>query len=145
MYLFKSQLQLKSPSVSIEKEITTALLQLQSIFQKPQILRLQVTYHPFQTHLYYLKSTSWAFACLSHITVATRLWEWEWEWEDSAHHPGGITTVEEWEWEADTDAVVTAMVQDSGAADLALVPEVDAEVDAVKGILLSGCYFLHNG
>lgn len=69
--------------------------------------------------------------------------EWEWEWE---------------EWEAVTDTVVDgadlqvvvgALVQDLGVADLALAqevdlgaPEVDEEVDAVKGVTLSSLRLL---
>lgn len=127
------------------------MLQLQSIFQNHIFCDCKSS--PVETHLYYLKPTSWAFACLSHVIVASHLCLWEWEWgEDSAHHPDGIITMEEWEWEAVTDTVVDgadlpvvvgALVQDLGVADLALAPEVDLgapevdeEVDAVEGITL---------
>ncbi|KAJ5992038.1 hypothetical protein N7451_007762 [Penicillium sp. IBT 35674x] len=134
----------------IKKSNYHRIITTQSIFQNHKVCDWKPS--PVETHLYYLKPTSWAFACLSHVTVASHLclWEWEWEWEeDSVHHPGGVIIMEEWEWEADTDmvvdgadlmAVVGALVQDLGVADLALAPEVDLgapeveEVDDAEGI-----------
>ncbi|KAJ5649161.1 uncharacterized protein N7484_002884 [Penicillium longicatenatum] len=135
MYLFKTQLQSKShkPLTIPRKRNYPHSNKHYSIFHTPNLAT--AGYHPL-TDLPIPSPSSltapWAFACLSHVIVASR----QWVWGHSDRHPGGIITMEEWEWEVDG---ADPQAQDSVVADQALarevalgLQEVDDEVDAAK-------------
>jgi hypothetical protein len=135
MYLFKTQLQSKShkPLTTPRKGNYPHSNKHYSIFQTSNLAT--AGYHPLADLPILSPSSltaSWAFACLSHVVVASH----QWVWGHSGHHPAGIITMEEWEWEVDG---ADPLVQDSVVADQALarevalgLQEVDDEVDAAK-------------